>query len=99
MKTANVTWTDPTERTNGKPLSLSAVRVELSADQGANFGLLADVVAGEEALEIPDLEDGTWTLRLTCIDTDLIESEAVVHAFDIDTSLPNPVANVEVTLS
>ena len=103
MKTARITWNLPTVRASGGPLTvqeLSGVRVEFSADQGANFVELITIPATDPQEHlIPDLEDGTWMVRLTVIDTDTQESLPVDTPFTIDSSAPGVVTNVVVQLS
>lgn len=102
MKTARITWSLPTERESGNPLPVDdivGVIVSLSADQGQNFGAIDTVVPGgpQEAIA-PDLEDGTWIVRLVVRDTDGNNGRPVDTPFEIDTSAPGQVTDVVVDL-
>jgi len=99
---ATVSWDLPTTRESGNPLpvgKIAHVRVELSADQGANFTFMDSVAPPATTHLLPDLSDGTWIVRLQVVDTDGRRSANVDEAFVVDSSDPGPVENPSVTLT
>jgi hypothetical protein len=65
------------------------VRIELSADGGANFGVFGLYTPDVLSAVIPDLEPGVWVARGTVIDKAGAESKPVTASYEIvDTSPP-----------
>jgi hypothetical protein len=99
---ATVSWDLPTTRESGNPLpveEIEATEVSLSADQGANFGVLNNVLPPETSLLIPDLADGTWIVRLVVLDFNGRRSANVDTPFVVDSSPPGPAVNPSVAVS
>jgi len=69
MANVRVSWKNPSTRVGGKPLAaadVAYVRVELSADQGANYAEVGRVVG--ESFDQTELEPGTYVFRLSVVD-------------------------------
>ena len=99
-KNAHITWTDPTSLASGRPLDLEGIEVSLSADLGANFTAVPNlVVPGQQFFDYFDLGDAEYIVRLVAVATDGRRSPPVDTNFVIDNSAPEPVTNVAVTLS
>lgn len=99
--TVNVSWDLPTTRTSGNPLDpalIAGVDVSLSADGGLNF-TLTDTVLPTAAQEVtyPDLVDGDYAVRLVVRLTTGQASAGVDTPFQLDTSAPADVANIQIT--
>lgn len=89
----------PTTRTSGRPFdpALATVEVSLSADEGANFGVLGTVPPGAApTFTQTELEDAYWVFRFVVIDDKGLRSSN--FDFGIDTSPPGVVFNVNFTL-
>ena len=105
MKTAVVTWELPTTRVSGGPITLNeiaGVAVSLSADGGANFATLSNVlVPNPMTITIPDLVDGDYIVRLVVVakgGTRSANSETPFTVITADNSPPGTVQNVVVGL-
>lgn len=102
--TTNVTvqWTLPTTRTSGNPIAvddIAGVDVSLSADAGLNFTLTDTVLpAAAQDVLFTDLVDGDYSVRLVVRLTDGAQSAGVDTPFTLDTSAPEDVTNVTITL-
>lgn len=98
--TATITWSLPEEDEDGHPFPVDKVAftlVALSADGGANFGVLDPVPGSAEPVTIiPDLEDGDWVVRLSVRGTNGRVGAHVDTLFTIDSSIPGAVQNVVV---
>lgn len=103
MKTAVVTWDLPIARTSGNALDISEIAgidISLSADLGVTFVLLGTLLATDlQERIIPDLVDGDYVVRLVVNLVTGEQSAGVDTPFLIDTSAPNNVTNVLVSLS
>ena len=101
MKNVRISWDLPTTRESGFPLNVSEiayVEVFLSADLGANFVSLNQVVPPTVDLFIPDVDVGEWIFRLVVVDTEDKQSVAVDTSVVVpDGSNPSSVVNVVVT--
>ena len=101
MRTFTITWDMPTTRESGLPLlgtDILHTEVSLSADQGASFGLLSNVVLPTREIVIPDLEVGTWIVRFVVVDTLNRRSQnADFELIVVDETPPGIVQNVSVT--
>lgn len=99
--TVTVTWTLPTTRESGNTLDLAliaGVDVSLSADGGQNFTLTDTVPPGAaQTIVFPDLVDGSYSVRLVVRLTTGRMSSGVDTPFELDTSAPSNVANIQVT--
>ncbi len=99
--TVTVTWDLPTERVSGNPLDpaeIAGVDVSLSADGGVNFTLTDTVIpADPQTVTYPDLVDGDYAVRLVVRLTGGEQSAGVDTPFQLDTSAPNDVANIQIT--
>jgi hypothetical protein len=72
MANLRVRWTLPTTRESGKPLapaSIAHVKIELSADLGANWVLINDYPPSVLETLLQDLDFGTWQVRGTVVDS------------------------------
>jgi hypothetical protein len=99
---ATVSWDLPTTRESGKPLpveQIEATEVSVSADQGANFSVLNNVLPPETSLLMPDLTDGTWIVRLVVLDMNGRRSSNVDTPFVVDSSPPGPAENPAVAVT
>lgn len=112
MKDAFITWDLPSTREDGTVLTiddLKHVEVYLSADLGANFGLVntfpvknVDGTPAPRELTIPQLEEGDWVLQF--IVQDIGDRRGKPHnvPFVVRNGIiapPGKVVNVQVTLS
>jgi hypothetical protein len=92
MQTVNVSWALPTTRESGRPLDPAAiafVRLEISADGGANYGKFGDFTPDVLATDVPDLEPGAWFFRGTVTDKAGKTSKPLVGSITLaDTSPP-----------
>ena len=101
MKNVRVAWSLPTTRESGLPLDPTAIQhveVSLSADLGANFVALNDVVPPTLDLLIPDVEICDWVVRLVVVDVDGRRSADVDTPFNVpDETNPAAVQTVTIT--
>ena len=105
MSNARLAWTWPTQRVLGEALPLAQIamfEISMSADGGANFSGLAQVipVPGEPQGEhlVADLAPGTYIFRGIVVDTeDRRSAESEVTSAPI-LSAPEPVADFAVTI-
>ena len=103
--TTNVTvsWTLPTTRVSGNPIdpnNLAGVDVSLSADGGVNFALTDTIIPTDpQEVFFPDLVDGDYAVRLVVRLVSGQASAGVDTPFTLDTSVPNDVTDVTITLS
>jgi len=99
--TVTATWDLPTTRTSGNaldPADIAGVDVSLSADGGVNFTLTDTVLpAAAQTVVYPDLVDGDYAIRLVVRLVDGVQSAGVDTPFQLDTSAPNEVANIQIT--
>jgi hypothetical protein len=103
MKNATLSWTLPTTRESGNPLTeaeILHVEIAISADAGANYSVLDNVPPGVTELLVPDLEAGGWKFHLTVVDTALRRSAAVPYDLNVpDETPPMGVTSVTAVLS
>lgn len=94
MANVRVQWSLPTTRESGRaldPTDIRHVRIEISADGGANFGLIGDFTPDVLETLVQDLDFGTWTFRGLVADTKGRVSQPVVRSVEIaDNSPPGP---------
>ena len=98
MANVRLTYNLPVARVDGKALPLSEIKhveVFISADGGANFGKLRDVLPPATEYVQTELEAGLWVFRLIVVDTLDQRSAAVDVSVTIVPALPNPVSNVQ----
>ena len=103
MKDVRLTWELPVTRESGFPLNpadIAHVEVALSADGGANFGVLGTVAPGStQTFTQTELEIGTWFFRLVVVDVAGLRSQPVQVQADVpDETAPDAVANVIVSI-
>jgi hypothetical protein len=101
MTTAVVTWDLPTTRESGGPITpedISGVQVSLSSDGGATFIAQGNIfVPNPMTISIPNLDDGTYIIRLVVVAKGGVRSANSDTPFTIvtaDTSPPSTVQNV-----
>jgi hypothetical protein len=104
MANVRLNWTGalPTTRESGKPLApedIQGVRLELSADGGASFGVFDTYPTVVTEAVVTDLEPGGWVFRFTVIDTQGRESTPLDVAATVeDRSNPSPLTSVDVSV-
>lgn len=99
MANVRVTWRLPETRESGRPLEpgeLQGVEIALSADGGANFGVLDIFPPNVTETTITELEDGEWQVRGIVIGKK--RSQPVVRSIVIDTSAPGPLQELKLEL-
>jgi hypothetical protein len=101
MQTVNVSWVLPTTRESGRPIDPAAiafVRLEISADGGANYGTVGDFPPDVLATDVPDLEPGTWVFRGTVADTAGKASKPITASVTLaDVSAPGALVSLVLT--
>lgn len=102
MTTAIITWTLPATRESGLPLAvadIASVALALSADGGANFAPLGDVLSTDtQEFTVADLSVGDWQVQLVVLDTSGRTSQPVVALFNVpDDTPPGTVISVKIT--
>lgn len=107
MATVTVNWNEPTTRTDGSALPLSAIagtNVSYSSDNGATFTFLASVPPGATNQITKDLTPGTYIFRLAVVDKQVppktganVDKSAVVSNPSL--AAPGIVTNVTVVIS
>ena len=102
MANIRVQWGLPTTRESGKPLSagaISRVKLEISADEGANWGLFGEYGPSTLETTVTDLEPGVWSFRGTVFDTAGRVSKPLVASVTIeDTTPPSALPSLTLTL-
>lgn len=104
MKTISVSWSLPTTRVDGFPLAADEIahtRVELSAD-GVNFVELGTVPAPGHEFSQPEVEPGSYLVRLTVVDkqTPPKASPGVTASAEVPSdAAPSDVADIVVTVA
>lgn len=92
MANLRIQWTLPTTRESGKPLNpadIKHVRIEISADEGANFALVGDFTPDVLETLVQDVDFGTWTVRGLVVDTkNRVSAPAFGTAVNEDTTPP-----------
>lgn len=100
-KNVNVSWDLPTTRESGLPLDpadIQHVEVLLSADLGATFTPINNIVPPDTDILVPDLDIGDWIFRLVVVDTAGRSSADVDTPVNVpDETNPSTVVNVQVT--
>ena len=100
-KNVNVSWDLPTTRESGLPLDqadIQHVEVLLSADLGATFTSINNIVPPTTNITVPDLDIGDWVFRLIVVDTAGRQSVEVDTPVNVpDETNPSSVVNVQVT--
>ena len=103
-KDITLTWELPTTRRDGGAVTVADikhVRVESSADGGANFAELVVVDPNStQSFVLPETEIGEWQFRLIAVDQNDKDGIAHVEVVEVPDDSPlNPVTNVQVTLN
>ncbi len=103
MSNARLTWTWPTNRVLGEALPVAQIQhneISMSADGGANFSGLAQVVPTGPTDEhlVADLAPGTYIFRSVVVDTEDRNSSTEEVTSEPILSDPNPVADFTVTI-
>lgn len=97
----NVTlsWALPTTRTSGKLLPITDIQhvvVEVSADDGASWGLIGTFTPDVLSTLLTDLDYGTWTFRGIVVDTKGRASDPLTAVVvNEDTSPPSVLVSLE----
>lgn len=103
MANVRVLWALPTTRESGKPLNpadIRHVRVEVSADGGANYAPVGDFPPTVLDTTVTDLDFGTWTFRGLVVDTQGRVSPPLVATFvNEDTTGPSALEALQVELA
>jgi hypothetical protein len=93
MANLNISWALPTTRESGKPLNPSDilhVRIEISADGGANYGLVGDFPPDVLNTVVQDVDFGEWTVRGLVADTKgRVSNPVVAQVVNEDTTPPS----------
>lgn len=101
MANVKVAWVLPTTRESGKPLAVADirhVRVEMSADAGANWSLVNDFPPSVLETTIADADFGEWTFRAACVDTKGRVSDWAVGTVLIEDTTPPSAPTLTLTL-
>lgn len=101
MANLRITWVLPTLRESGKALpadQIASVRLEQSADLGANFVQIDNFPRTVLETLVTDLEPGEWQFRGTVVDTVGRESKGKVSSFVIPDNTP-PGALLELNIA
>lgn len=102
MANVKVQWVLPTTRESGKalaPADIHHVRIEISADAGANYALVGDFTPDVLDVDVTDLDFGTWTFRGLVVDQKGRVSAPLTAEFvNEDTSPPSALTDLSVTL-
>lgn len=91
MANVRVSWVLPTVRESGKPLAAGDIKhvlLSLSADGGANFGVLDTYPPSVLETVITELEPGEWRVRGVVVDTKDRASAPVTEAIVIEDQSP-----------
>lgn len=94
-KNVRVTWTHPTVRESGRPIrpeDIAGFELSVSADGGANYGVLDTYPRATLETVVNELEPGTWFFQGVWIDTNggrsIKVTASIVIAEDVDTTPP-----------
>ena len=102
MADVRVDWQFPSVRASGRPLNTADIKhtvIEMSADLGANFGVIATVAAPGMTYTQTELEPGEWRFRGYVVDTGDRPGAPVYGSIVIaDTTPPGPLQVFTVTL-
>ena len=101
MASVRVAWVLPTTRESGKPLAVEDirhVRVEMSADAGANFVLISDFPPAVLETQVDDVDFGSWLFRAACVDTKGRVSDWAVGTVVIEDTTPPSVPTLTLEL-
>lgn len=103
MANVNVVWSLPVTRESGKPLNVSdidRVEIEISADAGANFGLVGKFGTDVTSTLLEAVDVGDWIVRGTVYDKAGRQSKPLLASFSIaDTTPPSALQTLQVTLA
>jgi hypothetical protein len=72
MANLKIQWALPTTRESGKPLAIDAIQhveISLSADGGANYGVIDLLPPSMLETIVQDVEPGTWFAQGVVVDT------------------------------
>lgn len=99
MANVSASWALPTVGANQRPIK--HVIVELSADGGANFSLVQNVLATvSQQVSVSDVEPGSYQFRHTVEDISGAKGSPVVTPFTVvAVQPPGSVANVQVQVA
>ena len=99
MANVKATWSLPTVNSSQRPIA--KVTVELSADNGANYRPVADVLpADAQEISLSDVDPGnTYVFRLTVVDVIGAKGQPVLKGFSVPSQAPGVVTNLVVTIS
>lgn len=102
MANLRVKWTLPKTRESGKPLAvedIKHVRIEVSADDGANYALLGDFPPSVLETEAQDLDFGVYTFRGLVVDTANRVSQPLLAQWEnADTTPPGALLSLDFDL-
>lgn len=100
-KNVNIAYTLDLTRVSGLPLAIeevAGVELHLSANNGVDFGIVTTILPSVGNHTVPELEIGTWVLRLIVVDTEGRKSTPVDTSVDVpDETNPSAVASVTIT--
>lgn len=91
MANVRVRWVLPTERESGRPLAVTDidhVRIEISADGGANYALVGDFPPNVLETVVADVDFGEWTFRGIVEDTKGRLSQPSVDTIVVEDTTP-----------
>ena len=94
MADLKIQWALPTTRESGNPLDVADikhVRIELSADSGANYALIGDFLPDVLETVVQALDSGTFTVRGLVADKQGRVSQPVTASIVIDETAPGVV--------
>lgn len=104
MANVRISWKNPTTRVDGKPLppeQLKHVILEMSADAGQNFIVLARVAPSQTSFDVTDLDSGTYLFRLIAVDSGDRLADPSGASITIEPAVPaapSPVFDVQVVI-
>ena len=100
MKDVNIYWEFVQLSDVPDGTVLKHVAVSFSADAGANFTLLGNVVPPEQSLFIQQLDVGNYIARCEVVDVDDAVTQTVDVPFEVpDETVPSQIVNVQVVLT
>lgn len=99
MATVKATWALPTPTRDQR--AIKHVRLELSADAGANFTALGNVLAAApQEFVLTDVDPGSnYRVRATIVDSADVAGTPLVRSFVVNATPPGQVQNLVVTVT